>query len=78
MVFLTIKTYYFTYRRVTKVQFPYAFYLHAGPANFLAAPATDFFQAAPAPDYVQLFLGVDDNDVEYDVLPEPRCRQCSI
>ena len=30
MVILTIKTYYFTQRRVTKVQFPYAFYLLAG------------------------------------------------
>ena len=27
IVFLIIKTYYFTYTRVTKVQFPYAFYL---------------------------------------------------
>ena len=62
IVFLIIKTYYFTERRVTKVQFPYAFYLLAGLRSqlifkrlrlltfFRSGSGSCFFlQAAPAP-----------------------------
>ena len=54
IVFLIIKTYYFSLRRVTKVQFPYAFNLPAGPRSRLIFSGSGsvywlFFQAAPAP-----------------------------
>ena len=48
-MFLTIKTCYFTQRRVTKVKFPDAFYLPAGlfmAFNFLMAPVQ-----GPAPEF---------------------------
>ena len=43
----------FTLRRLTNVQFPYAFYLlgaGAGAALFVAPPQI-FFEEAPAPDF---------------------------
>ena len=51
IVFLTIKNCYFTQRRVTNVQFPYAFYLlgtGSGATYFYSSCSRLFFGAAPA------------------------------
>ena len=53
IVYSTLKTYYFTQRRVTNLQFPYAFYLPAGLRSRLIfwrlQLLSFFFQSAPAP-----------------------------